>query len=259
MLQLIDPSVVGGGLAVAVFLGILLSLEVGRWIGRVAPNIEILYLWHKVGVKSLAELKQRTRGLPVDAIAGDILNVAQLVPPGLEVAVCMGDTLSHLEREADLARLFDGVARRLASGGRLVLTFRDLSGDLRDLDRVIPVHACDDLVVTCFLEYEPSTVKVHDLIWIRQPGGWRFRKGAYRKLRLAPDRVTARLAAAGFAVERREAPAGMVALVGVRAGPSPAAQRRHGRMASGRGKTAGGTRAARQSSAGASRRRSTRR
>lgn len=207
----------------------------------------------------LAELKQRTRGLPVDAIAGDILNVAQLVPPGLEVAVCMGDTLSHLEREADLARLFDGVARRLASGGRLVLTFRDLSGDLRDLDRVIPVHACDDLVVTCFLEYEPSTVKVHDLIWIRQPGGWRFRKGAYRKLRLAPDRVTARLAAAGFAVERREAPAGMVALVGVRAGPSPAAQRRHGRMASGRGKTAGGTRAARQSSAGASRRRSTRR
>ena len=44
--------------------------------------------------------------------------------------------------------------------------------------------------MTCFLEYEPSTVKVHDLIWVRQPDGWRFRKGAYRKLRLAPERVT---------------------------------------------------------------------
>jgi len=36
MLQLIDPAVVGGGLAAAVFLGILLFLEVGRWIGRLA-------------------------------------------------------------------------------------------------------------------------------------------------------------------------------------------------------------------------------
>ncbi len=36
MLQIVDPAVVGGGLAVAVFLGILLFLEAGRWIGRVA-------------------------------------------------------------------------------------------------------------------------------------------------------------------------------------------------------------------------------
>ena len=36
MPQLIDPAVVGGGLAVAVFVGILLFLEAGRWIGRTA-------------------------------------------------------------------------------------------------------------------------------------------------------------------------------------------------------------------------------
>src|SRR5207245_2062060 len=103
-------------------------------------------------------------------------------------------------------------------GARLVLTVRALSGELRDLERVVPLGAWDDLVMTCFLEYEASTVKVHDLIWVRQPDGWRFRKGVYRKLRLAPARVTARLAAAGFAVERHEAPAGMVALVGVLGG-----------------------------------------
>ncbi len=166
----------------------------------------------------LAELNDRVRGLTVEAIAGDIRDVARLVPAGVNLAVCMGDTLSHLERETDLERVIRGVAGRLVAGGRFVLTFRDLSGELRDLDRVIPVCAWDDLVITCFLEYEPSTVKVHDLIWVRHPEGWRFRTGVYRKLRLAPERVTARLATAGFTVERHEAPAGMVALVGVLAG-----------------------------------------
>jgi len=205
----------------------------------------------------LAELNDRARGLPVEAIAGDIRDVARLVPAGIELVVCMGDTLAHLEREADLDRVFHGVAGRLMAGGRLVLTFRDLSGELRDLDRVIPLGAWDDLVMTCFLEYEASTVKVHDLIWVRQPDGWRFRKGVYRKLRLAPARVTARLTAAGFAVERHEAPAGMVALVGALAGPRPARQRRHGRMSAGRGSAPGGAETARYPSAGASHKKST--
>ena len=83
---------------------------------------------------------------------------------------------------------------------------------------MIPLYASDELVMTCFLEYEPGTVKVHDLIWVRQQDGWRFRKGVYRKLRLAPEAVTVRLEQAGFTVERYQAPAGMVALVGVSVG-----------------------------------------
>ena len=205
----------------------------------------------------LDELTDRTRGLPVEAIAGDIRDVARLASSSIEVAVCMGDTLAHLEREADLDRVFQGVATRLVPGGRLVLAFRDLSSELRDLDRAIAVGAWDDLVMTCFLEYEASTVKVHDLIWVRQPDGWRLRKGMYRKLRLAPARVTARLIAAGFAVERQEAPAGMVALVGVLVGPRSARQRRHGRMSSGRGNASGGAKTARYPSAGARSKKST--
>jgi SAM-dependent methyltransferase len=164
----------------------------------------------------LAELRERARDLPVEAITGDIRDVASLVPTAVGLVVCMGDTLSHLESEADVERVFEGVAARVAAGGRLVLTFRDLSTEVGDLDRVIPLHASDELVITCFLEYEPSTVKVHDLIWARQHDGWHFRKGVYRKLRLAPDAVIRRLERAGFAVQRHPAPAGMVALVGVR-------------------------------------------
>jgi SAM-dependent methyltransferase len=164
----------------------------------------------------LAELKERARDLPVEAVAGDIRDVARLVRTTVGLVVCMGDTLSHLESDADVARLFDGVAARLAVGGLLVLTFRNLSTELADLDRVIPLHASDELVMTCFLEYEPSTVKVHDLVWVREPDGWHFRKGVYRKLRLSPPVVATRLERAGFAVQRHQAPAGMVALVGVR-------------------------------------------
>jgi len=169
-----------------------------------------------VSQRLLAELRRRANGLSVGTIAGDICDVASLVSDEVELAVCMGDTLSHLESVADLTRVFEGVAQRLVRGGRLVLTFRDLSGELRDLDRAIPVYAGDDLVMTCFLEYEPATVKVHDLIWAREESGWRFRKGVYRKLRLAHAAVTKYLEQVGFVVERHEAPAGMVALVGNR-------------------------------------------
>jgi SAM-dependent methyltransferase len=170
----------------------------------------------------LAELKARARDLPVHAVAGDIRDVAALAPGGVDLVVCMGDTLTHFEREEDLTRVFDGVAGRLAVGGRLILTFRDLSGELHELDRFIPLYAADDLIMTCFLEYERATVKVHDLVWTRQGDGWRFRKSVYRKLRLAPGPVTARLERAGFTVERHEAPAGMVGLVGVSTCPGRA-------------------------------------
>jgi SAM-dependent methyltransferase len=167
----------------------------------------------------LAELNERARGLPVTALAGDIRDIGALAPTGVELVVCMGDTLSHLERERDLGRVFAGVAARLAVGGRFILTFRDLSRQLHDLDRFIPLCSSDDLIMTCCLEYEPTSVKVHDLIWVRQPDGWHFRKGVYRKLRLAPDTVVQQLENAAFTVERHEALAGMVTLVGTSASP----------------------------------------
>jgi hypothetical protein len=79
--------------------------------------------------------------------------------------------------------------------------------------------------MTCFLEYEPARVRVHDLIWVREPDGWRLRKGAYRKLRLGPDAVTTRLVRAGFTVEPHQASAGVVALVAVSARPRPGQER----------------------------------
>jgi hypothetical protein len=38
--------------------------------------------------------------------------------------------------------------------------------------------------LTCFLEYLPSTVNVHDIVYTRDANGWRMKKSAYAKLRL---------------------------------------------------------------------------
>lgn len=75
------------------------------------------------------------------------------------------------------------------------------------------MSASDDVIMTCFLEYETATVKVHDLVWVRERDGWVFRKGVYRKLRLTADTVAARLESTGFTLTRHQAPGGMVALV----------------------------------------------
>jgi len=58
---------------------------------------------------------------------------------------------------------------------------------------------------TVLSEYYSRMFGEFDAKVAEQPDGWRFRKGVYRKLRLTP-------------VERHQAPAGMVALVGVSVG-----------------------------------------
>ncbi|WP_438014323.1 hypothetical protein WMF18_25835 [Sorangium sp. So ce315] len=97
-------------------------------------------------------------------------------------------------------------------GGRLALTFRDLTRELEGVDRFIPVHDSADVIMTCFLEYEPETVEVHDLVHTRgrEDGRWRLSASYYRKLRLSPDWVAGALEAAGLRVVHRALARGLV-------------------------------------------------
>jgi SAM-dependent methyltransferase len=148
--------------------------------------------------KLLAELETRRGSLPIDAIRGDIADVAGLVGPGFAVAVCMGDTLTHLPSAAHVERMFDGVAGVLAPAGMFVLTFRDMTAPLTGTDRFISVRSDADRIMTCFLEYEAERVLVHDLIHVRRGADWVLHKSSYPKLRLAPGWVEARLQERGF-------------------------------------------------------------
>jgi SAM-dependent methyltransferase len=134
----------------------------------------------------------------------DLRRLEELVDPGtVDVAVCMGDTLTHLSSRAELSELFHSVAHALRPRGVFVATYRDLAaGELQGLDRFIPVRADDERIMTCFLEYDsPEAVIVNDLVYVR--GGateWTLRKSSYRKLRLPLEWVRAELAATGLSI-----------------------------------------------------------
>jgi hypothetical protein len=68
-------------------------------------------------------------------------------------------------------------------------------------------------VFTCFLEYEPDHVRVHDLIHLRSDVGWELRKSWYRKLRIPMAWVVERLDRSGFALQVANSTAGMITVV----------------------------------------------
>jgi SAM-dependent methyltransferase len=129
------------------------------------------------------------------------------------VAVCMGDTLTHLLSKQTVESFFTGGHRALTTGGLFVITYRDLTGELTGLDRFLPVRSDDEKIMTCFLEYESKdAVLVHDLIHIREGSEWKLEKSSYRKLRLAQEWVADALGRAGFSIVKQE-PAGRLTMI----------------------------------------------
>jgi protein-L-isoaspartate O-methyltransferase len=148
--------------------------------------------------KLLDELRAHAGDAAIAIVRGDLGDFdrhAQL--PG-ELVVCMVDTLVHLETKAAVVALFDKVWRALEARGRFVITYRDLSREATELDRFIPVRSDDETILTCFLEYETETVKIHDLVYRKREGRWVLGKSYYRKLRLSKAWVEGELERAGF-------------------------------------------------------------
>jgi 2-polyprenyl-3-methyl-5-hydroxy-6-metoxy-1,4-benzoquinol methylase len=108
--------------------------------------------------KLLAQLKEHAKALQIETICDDMSNFTDYDRGSIELVVCMGDTLTHLESLKKVQTLFDKVYSAVDSGGRLVLSFRNLTVELRELDRFIAVKSDDHTIFTCFLEYEKDTV-----------------------------------------------------------------------------------------------------
>ena len=166
--------------------------------------------------KLVTELRRRAGSEPVVAIEADVSAFPDHVKPGFDVAVCMGDTLPHLESRERVRELFSKVSSALAPGGKFVLSFRDLSHELTGVDRVIPVRADDSTIFTCFLEYLPEHVRVTDAVYSKTSGAWKLAASSYLKLRLSKDDVAGWLRGAGFQILEAEMNRGRVALVGRR-------------------------------------------
>lgn len=165
----------------------------------------------------LAELDDNRGALPIETVELDLtaLGNAQF-PAEATIAVCMGDTLTHLPSKNSVHAFFNAVFQKLATQATFVLTYRDLTHELTGTERFLPVQSDDNKILTCFLEYEnDDSVMVNDLLYVRENNGWQLQKSSYRKLRLSNDWVANALKKAGFTVERQEL-AGRLSLVAAR-------------------------------------------
>jgi hypothetical protein len=148
--------------------------------------------------KLLAELKRHPEAVDITTVQDDLVNFPRYVQDKAELIVCMTDTLLHLASKDNVSSLFSEVAQRLDDAGKFIITFRDLTAELSELDRFIPVRSDQNTIFTCFLEYEPETVKVHDIVHTKNGNEWTLSKSFYRKLRLSKRWVDEQLSHSGF-------------------------------------------------------------
>ena len=170
-----------------------------------------------VAVDSSAELLDTLHGLrgdlSIQIVQGDLLEFLREETRQYAAILCMGDTLTHLGSREDAAVLLEMTWKLLLPGGVLVLTFRDYTHELRSEQRFIPVKADEHRILTCFLEFEATSVAVHDVLQEKRTGGWQTRVSAYRKLRLDPQQLVSSLERIGFTVCRETGLRGMIRLV----------------------------------------------
>ena len=163
--------------------------------------------------KLLKELDEHKDNLSILAIKDSILNLEKHAPGNCELCVCMGDTLTHLDSFDEVINLFSSVSRTLEKNGQFILTFRDLTFELENLDRFIPVNQDSSKIFTCFLEYEDKKVKVHDLIYEKEGENWNLKKSFYWKLRISSDFVMEELKSAGFSITHTNSDSGFMTII----------------------------------------------
>jgi SAM-dependent methyltransferase len=151
----------------------------------------------------------------VHVVVGDLVEFlrAPAEDGAFDLVVCMGDTLTHLRTEEDVRAVLAATCRRLALGGRVLLTFRDYVTPRESTDRFVLVHGDGERILTCCLDYAPGRVRVTDIVHERRDGQWTLRASAYDKLRLPAGRVRETLGELGLVIERCDSVGGRVTVV----------------------------------------------
>jgi SAM-dependent methyltransferase len=135
------------------------------------------------------ELNTRKGILPIEVIEDDILSFGAYSAYNPELIVCMGDTITHLASIDQILALFENSYASLTAGGKLILTFRDLTTELEEEKRFIQVKSDRDRILTCFLEYYPNYVKVFDVLNVWKDHKWEQKISYYHKLRLSGSQI----------------------------------------------------------------------
>ena len=175
----------------------------------------------------LEEYARRTRAAGACAIESDISRFD--AGTGYDVAVCLGDTVSHLQDWDAVRAMFRSVSAALGEGGAFILASRDHSKVYRGDDRFLLIRADANQSLTCFLEDEGEHVRVTDIVHHRMEesssmtsrtgthSSQRMTVGSYLKLRVSPRALAAELEGEGLRVrDQREAAGGVHVLLAVK-------------------------------------------
>ena len=193
-----------------------LAVDLGAGCGfQSIPLAEAGYSVTAIDLDSrlLDELKANSAGLSINTIQGDLFDFDNIAKIGIELIVCMTDTILHLDSKDAVSLLFAKIFTALEPEGKFVITFRDLSHEMKDLDRFLPVRSDENIVFTCFLEYEQETVKVHDIVYRKVNGEWILFKSFFRKLRLSKEWVEEQLMERGFKIRLSDVNNGLITII----------------------------------------------
>jgi SAM-dependent methyltransferase len=147
----------------------------------------------------LGEYRERTQGMEVNAVRSDIADFS--AGQGFDVAVCFGDTVSHLQSWDAVASMFRCAFASLRAGGMFLLASRDHSRIYRGDERFLLIRADSAQSLTCFVEDLGTHVRVSDIVHRLGDADLPMTVSSYLKLRVSPPLLGDALVAAGFVLD----------------------------------------------------------
>ena len=137
----------------------------------------------------LKELQTNKLGYDIDVIKSDLLLFLKNEKGKAGAIVCMGDTLTHLESISQVEQLVHNCSNLLIPKGKIIFSFRDLTTELKNVERFFAVKSDESRILTCFLEYFQDYVLVHDILYEKENGTWKQKVSVYPKLRINETQI----------------------------------------------------------------------
>ena len=162
------------------------------------------------------ELRVNAGGLDIEIRCDDIRNINQFAHREIELVVCCGDTLSHLNDKMEVKKWITDISAILKPAGKILFSFRDYSAELTGDGRFIPVKSDDTRILTCVLDYEKEFVRVTDLLYEKTETGWKQRVSSYVKVRTSSIEIVEFLEANNMRIQLNEVVNRMTTIIAVK-------------------------------------------